>query len=939
MSIMIFPDSIIKRFFLFSLAWMFSAYLYQGGALAMDRMGGDLNKFIDPLVSQQRLTIDQATYITNHCIEEQFALDAQKSHALSNQNQNSFCAKSMINYLNVEVMFQRMTRETADYIALLFRLDSSGDSASSSNSVASHYLALSNHPVSRSYYQGNGVAKFLGSASFSPPKPGTDERYNGIWGYATGSREYVLQCHSKGLDILDVTDPDTSITRVQFIPMTGGEIWRDVETFQASNGKTYAYAGAQKGVGPANLWVIDLSYLSGSTRHDVDSNPIPTSAMKDLGETDNSHTLNINQELGLLSLNSANPSNGCRIFDLTDDPMQPRYLASHSGLENDCHDSLMVPNFDVPGMGPRDVLISADGYSGLFRLVDITDIRTSGGGSSTLTVLGETQRMGSYAYAHSVAFFTRGDKKYLVVFDETNSYDIAIHDVTDPAKIVLLGTFQYSDGGTTGGPSGSGGSYVHNGHALGNYLMVAYYEAGFRVFDLTNPSNVVEAGMYATYQADSSVWTGLGGGANGAWNLYVHFPSGNIAISDQQSGTFIVGIDESGGPSHNPLSSPSPTPTSVGGTTPPPPSPPQQCTDIPGWYSLHPFFDCGFFALYGCYDYFGGFGHTADTACCECGGGTYPNGSGDDDDDDEEDDTAPPTPSPTSTTPSDDEGFYVALMNMGTETRYDAHFASAAARWRSMLLPTKFPPVPAGTVNDLFDGFFSTPVDVDVDYLLTGYSIEYIDGYGGILGFAGPTIIMLDENTRIPKRSVAGVMKFDAEDFAVMSDNDIEIVILHEMAHVFGIGTFWDLICGVRCSQGDTSYTCPEAKIKYQELGFSSNLRLETGVCGHFSESSFSSYQSSELMTPIFEAYKEQPVSVVTLGALKDIGFEVLYEMADDYGDSQFRHRNLRPNNIFREEKNTTTLPMKKWSPLRPTSTFSLEGRVSAPGNPLAIRL
>jgi hypothetical protein len=212
-------------------------------------------------------------------------------------------------------------------------------------------------------------------------------------------------------------------------------------------------------------------------------------------------------------------------------------------------------------------------------------------------------------------------------------------------------------------------------------------------------------------------------------------------------------------------------------------------------------------------------------------------------------------------------------------------------------------------------------------------------GYGGILGFAGPTIIMLDENTGIPKRSVAGVMKFDAEDFAVMSDNDIEIVILHEMAHVFGIGTFWDLICGVRCSQGDTSYTCPEAKIKYQELGFSSNLRLETGVCGHFSESSFSSYQSSELMTPIFEAYKEQPVSVVTLGALKDIGFEVLYEMADDYGDSQFRHRNLRPNNIFREEKNTTTLPMKKWSPLRPTSTFSLEGRVSAPGNPLAIRL
>jgi hypothetical protein len=49
-------------------------------------------------------------------------------------------------------------------------------------------------------------------------------------------------------------------------------------------------------------------------------------------------------------------------------------------------------------------------------------------------------------------------------------------------------------------------------------------------------------------------------------------------------------------------------------------------------------------------------------------------------------------------------------------------------------------------------------------------------GYGGILGFAGPTIIMLDENTGIPKRSVVGVMKFDAEDFAVKSEHTVYLL-------------------------------------------------------------------------------------------------------------------------------------------------------------------
>lgn len=69
-----------------------------------------------------------------------------------------------------------------------------------------------------------------------------------------------------------------------------------------------------------------------------------------------------------------------------------------------------------------------------------------------------------------------------------------------------------------------------------------------------------------------------------------------------------------------------------GGTTtseppvPPVPRPPEECTDVPGWYdSDGADFDCAFYAEEGNCATFGygfeNFGYTANEACCVCGGG------------------------------------------------------------------------------------------------------------------------------------------------------------------------------------------------------------------------------------------------------------------------------------------------------------------------------
>lgn len=390
-------------------------------------------------------------------------------------------------------------------------------------------------------YTGNGNVTLLGQINVQPPNPyygdnsSTGTLYNGIWGYATGSREYALQCNSFGLHVIDVTNPAAPF-RVQYIDMSGGvsppkgRIWRDVDiNYDPASGKTYAYVGAQSG---GNLWIIDLSYLSGSTPHGVDSNPIPPAGIADRGRPNYGHTMFVNDGLGLLFMNSANNGStlGCQIFDLVTNPFDPPVIASWSGSGHDCHDSYARAN--VPGSGGKDLLYVADGYATRYRVIDITNVRTTG----TTTMLGETAPV-SGIYSHSN--WPTEDSQYLYAFEEFNVRDIGVYDISNPASPTQVTTFQWSGDATAN-------SRIHNGQVRGKYLLTAYYEAGFRVFDISNPANPVEVGKYETWRdpdGDGNFNQTVTGNYNGAWNVHVFLPSGNVLLSDMKSGTFIFHVD------------------------------------------------------------------------------------------------------------------------------------------------------------------------------------------------------------------------------------------------------------------------------------------------------------------------------------------------------------------------------------------------------------
>ena len=190
------------------------------------------------------------------------------------------------------------------------------------------------------------------------------------------------------------------------------------------------------------------------------------------------------------------------------------------------------------------------------------------------------------------------------------------------------------------------------------------------------------------------------------------------------------------------------------------------CTDKPGWKDSFndgcdwyenrdapgcPRFGAGFDAGMG----------TAQKNCCYCGGGIITTSPP----------SAIPTPSPTpSPTPDpsvitcpNGETFKITLINTGTNTRYDAAFASAKKRWESIIKCGLADVPPLSSIsqdNDWFAGQLSKPYNGPVGDLVIGYEFISIDGRFNILGQA--TNIYQRPATGSP---ISGIMQFDVVDF------------------------------------------------------------------------------------------------------------------------------------------------------------------------------
>lgn len=214
-----------------------------------------------------------------------------------------------------------------------------------------------------------------------------------------------------------------------------------------------------------------------------------------------------------------------------------------------------------------------------------------------------------------------------------------------------------------------------------------------------------------------------------------------------------------------------------------------------------------------------------------------------------------------------------------------AAYDAAEAKWEAIIagdLPDVAVNRPAGTCSS------TTAINETIDDLVIWVTLETIDGAGGVLGTAGPCLVR--NGSLLP---LAGSMRFDIADLATLEANNLlDEVILHEMGHVLGIGTLWptlNLLADPAAQGGtDPHFVGSGAIAAFDAVGGAgytgARVPVEAGggagtQDGHWRESVF----DRELMTGWIDS-GSNPLSIVTVASLGDLGYAVDSGGADGYG-------------------------------------------------------
>ena len=348
---------------------------------------------------------------------------------------------------------------------------------------------------------------------------------NDIWGFKdlNTEREYALVGLREGLAVFDVTDP-TAPFEVGHVP-GHPSIWRDVKVFQrydaaADRWRAYAYVGVDAG---GRLSVVDLTGLPNRVRF---------ARRTTQARLHNVFVSNVDYAFGAPAYENGTPllhvlggpgrfSYGAfRSFGLAD-PLHPDLaVESWTGYS---HDAVSFRAYGSQALGCGgvgdycDVLV--DFNEDTFEAWDLTDPANPKLVSSTTYP--------SVGYVHS-GWLTE-DGRYLFVHDELDEINrrvantsVRVFDMADLAAPVHVATWE-----------GPNLAIEHNGAVRGNRHFLSHYGRGLVVLDVTEATQPVEVGLF-----DTAPQSTLGFG--GAWGVYPFLPSGNVLISDQAGGLFVL---------------------------------------------------------------------------------------------------------------------------------------------------------------------------------------------------------------------------------------------------------------------------------------------------------------------------------------------------------------------------------------------------------------
>lgn len=318
-------------------------------------------------------------------------------------------------------------------------------------------------------------------------------RFNEVWGYAQDGREYAFLGSTLGVHVIDVTDPASPV-QVDLVPgrFSGqGVIHRD---YKVHDGHLYATCDQ----GASSLQIMDLQYLPDSVHVVYDSDELLVNAHNIQVDTVNARLYTCGGSTHFSVYSIADPAVPVLLNDLEADVP---WWGSTVGYVHDCF--------------VRDNIVWANDEDGM-HVIDFTDAEAP-------VLLGSLTSYPGQGYNHSG--WMNDDNTVYVMADETHGSPLKIVDPTDLSDLQVINTV------TTGvDPL----SILHNPFFDGNVAHVAYYHDGYWAWDLSDPLQPVLLGYYDMCQVPNN------DSYQGAWGVYPYLPSGNILVSDMQTGLWVL---------------------------------------------------------------------------------------------------------------------------------------------------------------------------------------------------------------------------------------------------------------------------------------------------------------------------------------------------------------------------------------------------------------
>lgn len=324
-----------------------------------------------------------------------------------------------------------------------------------------------------------------------------DLRYSDCWGYTSNGEEYAMLGSTEGVHFFRISDED----QFELLDFVLGNyphpsvVHRDIKTY-----RNYAFLVCDEGT--SSLQIVDLQYLPDSV-HVVYENDSSFTRV---------HNLFIDEPNELMYACSVQPSsNGTlqplismQVYSISD-VLNPVLVYEGPNDIPEVHDAYVRDNIAYLNCG----------FDGV-RVYDFSD-------PANPIFLQNFDFYQDQGYNHQ-GWLSPDGTKY-VFADETNGSSIKSCSVNFNHEIDVRGRAS---------SNAQDGSVPHNVMITNDYAFVAYYNEGFRVYNI-RPQVPQEIGHFDTYPEDENLFK-----MNGAWGVYSELPSQRILASDRKYGLHLL---------------------------------------------------------------------------------------------------------------------------------------------------------------------------------------------------------------------------------------------------------------------------------------------------------------------------------------------------------------------------------------------------------------